>query len=81
MSNNEITHNEGLHYMKMFASRLCPSEAVSAPHRHDEQPAPCGHARRTPRTVNRSFLLELERDETAQRAERVKENMKTAAIT
>ena len=32
-------------------------------------------------TVNRSFLLELERDETAQRGERMKENMKTAAIT
>ena len=34
-----------------------------------------------PRTVDRSFLLELERDETAQRAERMKENMKTAVIT
>jgi hypothetical protein len=34
-----------------------------------------------PRTVNRSFLLELERDETAQRAERMKENLKTAALT
>ena len=55
------------------------SEAVSAPHWHDEQPAPCGHARRT-RTVNRSFLLELAGDNSPE-AERMKENMKTAAIT
>jgi len=33
------------------------------------------------RTVNRSFLLELERDKTTQRAEGMKEKMKIAAIT
>ena len=72
--------SEAEHALRV-ASRLCPPEAVSAPHRHDKQPAPCGHARRTPRTANRSFLLELERDEIAQKAERMKGNMKKAAIT
>ena len=38
-------------------------------------------ARWTARAVNRSFLLELERDKTAQRAERMKKKQRMTAVT
>ena len=49
------------------------------PHWNDKQPAPCVHARGKFRAVERSPLVGLERDKTAQRAERPRGKMKMAA--